>query len=171
MPLGSAIPGYNSNTAGDFMSEQKKLAYLVSNDLVTVDNQLFPITHSFIVKPSLERFQGNIMECYNCLPPSFDMEVGPTVYASFRIACAYINFTSVTRDTPWGLDTVQDEYGFIFNIRNSWGLWPPMRPEHTWLEHLHYQQASSGATGAVIGYGVYSSISKPFSLLYQRPRR
>ena len=43
-----------------------KNAFLVNENLVKVNNSLYPITHRFVVKPSNWEFEGAILECYNC---------------------------------------------------------------------------------------------------------
>nr|AXS01382.1 hypothetical protein [uncultured bacterium] len=152
------------------MPSEKK-AFAVNSNMVSVHNVLYPVTHKFVVKrheevDEMEQYTGLIYEYYNSMPWGSD-SYGRYTAASMRMACSYINFTSVTYDFGGGFSyTEEDSFGLTFQLVNQYGensLYGGPLSGMGWSELEAYSSARRGGYGAVISasepyqYGSYGS--------------
>ena len=133
---------------------------------------LFPVTDKFVIKKHqdahdvLENYTGLISEYYNMMPWSSE-SYGMSTSMWFRMACSYINFTSVTYDYGDGFTyTDEDTFGLTFQLVNWEGentLYGGPLTGMSWEEREAYIRSRRGGHGAAVSaftpfqYGSYSA--------------
>jgi hypothetical protein len=166
-----------------------KTAFRVNNSLVNVGGVLYPITDSFVVRETngillpektlfpvtdkfvigqdaLEQYTGLIYEFYNTMPWGSE-SYGMSTHMWFRMACAYINFASITYDLGGGfIFTEEDTFGLTFQLVNAIGentLYGGPLDGMNWDDREAYIRARRGGYGAAVSastpyrYGSYSA--------------